>query len=129
MSILQIKETCLYIQDIKRSIAFYNGKLEFPIIDEKENRHVFFRVGASVLLCFIAETTKKDEILPPHFGSGTQHLAFEVTPEDYEKYKEIMKDKDIAITHEHTWKEGIKSFYFEDPDGHVLEIVPRGMWD
>lgn len=129
MSILQIKETCLYIQDIKRSIGFYHGKLEFPIIDEKENRHVFFRVGTSVLLCFIAETTKKDKILPPHYGTGTQHLAFEVMPEDYEKYKEIMKAKDIAITHEHTWKDNIKSFYFEDPDGHVLEIVPCGMWD
>ena len=33
------------------------------------------------------------------------------------------------MIHEETWRAGVKSFYFHDPDGHVLEVVPKGMWD
>jgi hypothetical protein len=38
-------------------------------------------------------------------------------------------EKNIRITHEQEWKDGLKSFYFEDPFGHVLEIVPDGIWE
>jgi len=47
------------------------------IIGFVENRHIFFRAGSSVLLCFNPETTKKEERLPPHFGTGQLHFAFE----------------------------------------------------
>lgn len=129
MNIRQIKETCIYIQNIDESTKFYHDKLEFPIIGKKEGRHVFFKVGTSVLLCFIADTTKKETILPPHFATGKQHLAFEVSPEDYQKHKEIINSKNIEIIHEQDWNSNLKSFYFEDPDGHLLEIVPYGIWD
>ena len=129
MNIRQIKETCIYIQSIERSLGFYHKKLGFPVIGKKEGRHVFFRVGTSVLLCFIADATKNETTLPPHFASGKQHLAFEVSPEDYEKHKEIINSKNISIIHEQEWNDNLKSFYFEDPDGHLLEIVPCGIWD
>ncbi len=129
MNIIQIKETCLYVTDLDKTADFYHGKLGFPIIVRREGRHVFFRVGSSVLLCFIAAATKEDTVLPPHFGSGQQHLAFQVSKEEYEKHKTLLSDHKIDIIHEETWKEGIKSFYFLDPDDHVLEIVPVGMWE
>ena len=31
--------------------------------------------------------------------------------------------------HKATWKDGLKSFYFRDPDRHVVEIVTKGIWD
>jgi hypothetical protein len=34
----------------------------------------------------------------------------------------------IAIVHEEPWGDRFRSFYFHDPDGHVLEVVPAGMW-
>jgi hypothetical protein len=36
---------------------------------------------------------------------------------------------DIAVIDEVTWENGQKSFYFNDPIGNVLEIVPKGIWD
>ena len=129
MNIRQIKETCLYIRDIDAAVSFYHETLGFPVISKKEGRHVFFRAGASVLLCFIAEATRNEAILPPHYASGKQHLAFEVSPEDYQKHKNSIQSKDIKIIHEQDWKNNLKSFYFEDPDGHLLEIVPAGIWD
>jgi predicted lactoylglutathione lyase len=46
----------------------------------------------------------------------------------YDGWKAALLKKGVEITHEQKWKEGIYSFYFEDPDGHVIEIVPPGLW-
>lgn len=129
MQLSSIKETCLYISNIDHSREFYHDKLGLEIIAEVDNRHIFFRVGQDVLLCFIAETTKNETRLPPHFASGKQHMAFEVPIEEYEDCKEELTNNGIQITHEHEWRENCKSFYFEDPDNNVLEIVTPGLWD
>jgi len=124
----QIKETCLYVDDLDATQAFYQHKLGLKMISKVEGRHVFFHAGSSVLLCFLPEVTKAETHLPPHFAAGKQHIAFEVELENYESAKTHVQAQGIEITHEELWGEKYKSFYFEDPDGHVLEIVQKGMW-
>ncbi|MFA0961934.1 VOC family protein [Roseivirga sp. BDSF3-8] len=128
MSIKQVKETCLYIEDIDRTKAFYEKKLGLPVISIAPGRHIFFRAGTSVLLCFIAAVTKQEERLPPHYAKGKQHIAFEISKEEYMSWKEKLREVGVRITHEEHWKNGYSSFYFDDPDGHVLEIVEEGFW-
>lgn len=129
MEFTQIKETCLYVSDLEATESFYHGLLELPIISKVLGRHIFFRAGTSVLLCFIAAATREEAVLPPHFAEGKQHIAFEVNREAYLQTKQALLARGIEITHEQPWKEPLKSFYFEDPDGHVLEVVPQGIWD
>ncbi|GAB3020225.1 glyoxalase/bleomycin resistance/extradiol dioxygenase family protein [Cyclobacterium sediminis] len=129
ISYTRIKETCLYVDDLDLAERFYHQILEMPLISKEDQRHVFFRCGDSVLLCFLPEITKHDSNLPPHFAYGKQHIAFEVEHKDYLEIKKKLSDKGITITHQQEWKKDISSFYFEDPFGHVLEIVPTGMWD
>jgi catechol 2,3-dioxygenase-like lactoylglutathione lyase family enzyme len=129
MKLTQIKETCLYINDLAKAKHFYNGQLGLPLISEVEGRHIFFRVGTSVLLCFIPEVTKAEDKLPPHFAYGPQHLAFEVPQEEYEGWRKKIEGLNIPITHVQEWKDGLTSFYFDDPFGNVLEIVPNGIWE
>ncbi len=128
MNFTQIKETCLYISDLDLAEDFYHDVLELPVISKVKDRHIFFRCGTSVLLCFIPESTKEEENLPPHYASGKQHVAFEVSKRDYLKTKSKLLEKGVTITHEEAWKPGVKSIYFDDPFGNVLEIVPSGMW-
>jgi catechol 2,3-dioxygenase-like lactoylglutathione lyase family enzyme len=125
----QIKETCLYIDDLDTAQRFYGDGLGMPVISKVEGRHIFFRVGASVLLCFIPEVTRKEQNLPPHFAKGKQHIAFEVPLEQYAAWKEKLHKLGIPITHEQDWGKNRTSIYFEDPFGHVLEILPPGIWD
>ncbi|WP_194974419.1 VOC family protein [Aquiflexum lacus] len=127
MKYTQIKETCLYISDLDLAENFYGEILEMPIISKVEHRHIFFRCGTSVLLCFIPEVTKEEENLPPHYAVGKQHVAFEVGKKDYLKTKSLLLEKGITITHEQEWRNNQTSFYFEDPFGNVLEIVPVGI--
>ena len=130
MRFTQIKETCLYISDLDRTEEFYCNKLDFELISKVQDRHTFFRVGSSVLLCFLPEITRVEKILPPHYAEGPQHIAFEVTKEDYSSIKSQIVKADIKICHVKEWKNGdLESFYFYDPDGHVLEVVPEGLWD
>lgn len=129
MQILQIKENCLYVEDLGRTRAFYHELLKLPIISYAEDNHVFFRAGSSVLLCFLPEKSKIQDEPPAHYAYGKQHIAFEVLKEEYEQTISWLREKKIALNYEHTWPNGQKSMYFEDPDGHVLEIVPTGLWD
>ena len=129
MQFTHIKETCLYIHDLDKAQEFYHDKLGLPIIDREDGRYIFFRVGASVLLCFVPEKSKTQTNLPPHYGFGDIHLAFECNANDYQAWKNKLIAVGIEITHETTWKHGALSFYFQDPEGNVLEIVQPGIWD
>lgn len=129
MEIKKIKETCLYVKDLALCRRFYESKLGLPVIGEVKGRHIFFRAGASVLLCFIAEMSRKGGTLPPHYGAGQMHLAFEVQREEYENWKEKISSHGILIEQEYDWGKGFLSFYFRDPDQHLLEVVMEGMWE
>jgi catechol-2,3-dioxygenase len=130
MNFLRIKETCLYLSDLEKAKTFYNGLLGLPIISHVEEKHLFLRCGSSVLLIFNPEDSKKKESPPAHFGSGKQHFAFEVPLSDYDKTKQEIKSKGIKIIDEVIWTSGRESFYFKDPEGNVLEIIPdEGIWD
>jgi catechol 2,3-dioxygenase-like lactoylglutathione lyase family enzyme len=124
MKFIKIKETCLYVNDLEQTRKFYNGVLELEIISYVKDKHIFFKAGGSVLLCFNPEDSKNKTSPPAHYGGGKQHFAFEVSASKYTIAKKWIIDKGIKITDEVTWASGKKSFYFEDPEGNVLEIVP-----
>ena len=130
MNFIKIKETCLYVEDLEQIKQFYNVDLGLPIIHYEPGKHLFFRLGSSVLLCFNPNDSKTKVTPPAHFGGGKQHVALEVKKSDYVKTKEEIKSKGISIIDEVIWKSGQESFYFEDPAGNILEIVPdEGIWD
>ena len=128
MKLKGIKETCLYISDISESKKFYSNKLGLAVYNEVEESHIFFKIGNSMLLCFRNSATKKQEKLPPHFGEGHLHFAFETKTKDYDKWKKHLKAVGIEIEHEHQWPNGKRSIYFRDPDQHSVEIVEEGLW-
>lgn len=129
MKISRIKETCIYVTDLEMTKTFYVQKLGLQLISLVRDRHVFFRAGESVLLCFIADKTEKEQLLPPHGARGRIHFAFEVTKDEYDNAMQTIKTATIPILHEHTWKGNLRSFYFHDPDQNVIEIIEEGLWD
>jgi catechol 2,3-dioxygenase-like lactoylglutathione lyase family enzyme len=130
MELLRIKETCLYVNDLEGAKTFYHGTLGLPVIDYQAGKHLFLRAGQSVLLLFNPEDSRHKTSPPPHYGNGNQHFAFEVNDQDYENVKEEIRAKGIKIIDEVTWKSGKRSFYFLDPEGNVLEILPEnGLWN
>ncbi|MBK5277942.1 MAG: VOC family protein [Bacteroidia bacterium] len=129
MRFQQIKETCIYFHDLKKAKDFYHNLLELPIISYVPGKHIFFRTGSSVLLCFNPNDSRKKQSPPPHAVEGKYHFALEVTPKEYETHKQEIQNKGITIIDKVIWETGQESFYFEDPAGNVLEIVPEGIRD
>ncbi|HYG00854.1 MAG TPA: VOC family protein [Chryseosolibacter sp.] len=130
MRFLKIKETCLYVKDLEQALRFYHEILEMPLINYQENKHLFLRAGSSVLLIFNPNDSRNKTSPPPHYGGGHQHFAFEVAEHNYEKSKAEIISKGIEIIDEVKWKSGKTSFYFRDPEGNVLEIIPEnGIWE
>lgn len=139
MNFKQIKETCIYTTDLEAARAFYHNKLGLEIISFLPGKHVFFRAGTSVLLCFNPNDSRLKKSPPPHYSTGRYHFAFEVEAADYEQHKAEILSKGIAITDTVVWDSGPRSaegfakatqesFYFEDGLGNVVEVVPAGIW-
>lgn len=82
-----------------------------------------------MLLCFIAAQTEKEKELPSHGARGSVHFAFEVAREDYQAALQKITEAGIAILHEHTWPNNLRSFYFHDPDKNLVEIIEEGLWE
>lgn len=125
----RIKETCLYTSDLEGCRDFYVGKLGLELHAYEPGRYVFFIAGDSMLLCFNPESTRVQGMLPPHWGSGRYHFAFEAQEGEYDAWKSKIQQEGIAIEHEQTWGNGTKSLYFEDPDGNCVEILQWRMWE
>lgn len=127
LSLKSITEICLYSKDLIKSEHFYAEILGLELIDSTDN-HVFFRVGEQVLLIFDPNHSKTQEDLPGHFAHGNQHIAFTATKDQYETWKNRVLSHGVTVIKEHTWKRDLKSFYFRDPDDHVIEILEGNIW-
>ena len=129
MTFTQIKETCLYFPDLRLAKEFYHGLLGMPILSYEPDKHIFFRVGTSVLLCFNPSDSNQKISPPAHSVEGKYHYALEVNSTNYENYKEAIIHNKISIIDTIVWKNGKESFYFNDPVGNVVEILPEGIWE
>ncbi len=99
MNFNQIKETCIYYRDLEKAKEFYHVKLGLPIIAYLETKHIFFKAGNSVLLCFNPDDSRNKISPPPHYSEGKYHFAFEVKPEEYENHKTEILRKDYHWQH------------------------------
>jgi len=122
-----VLETVLYVADEARAEAFYSGVLGMRLLDREPGRGLFYRAGASVFLLFRSGATRTGGKLPPHGASGPIHVCFRVAGGDYAKWKEHLAGHGVPILREVEWGNG-KSFYFEDPDGNLLEIANADIW-
>lgn len=87
-----------------------------------------FRLGEGVVLLFDRERSSTQEEPPPHGASGSIHAAFLAAPGEYEAWKERLADQGVTLIDEIAWDSGVRSCYFNDPAGNLLEIAERDLW-
>ena len=113
----------LICSDVRRTIDFYQGVLEFPLTEIFENRdyagsnHFFFDIGHGNLLAFFdlpgLDLGPYAEVL-----GGLHHLAISVTQEKWEHLRGKLDEAGVEYL-----VESEKSIYFRDPDGARLELL------
>ncbi len=125
----RILETALYVKSLRAAERFYSNVLGLPLMRKQKGRHLFYWVGKDILLIFYPEKTLKDKTTP-HGTKGPGHLAFEVSEKDYGRWKKYLAKKEVKIVEEVIWKKpNLRSIYFHDPSGNVLEIATPGIWE
>jgi catechol 2,3-dioxygenase-like lactoylglutathione lyase family enzyme len=118
-----VHHLALLSRDVEKTIAFYQGLLEFPLTELFENRdyqgstHFFFDIGHNNLLAFFdfpgLDLGPYAEVL-----GGFHHLAISVTPEQWE----YLQGKLEAAGVPYDTMSG-SSMYFSGPDGERLELI------
>lgn len=118
-----LHHVALICSDVRRTIEFYQGLLEFPLTEIFENRdyagsnHFFFDIGEGNLLAFFdlpgLDLGPYAEVL-----GGLHHLAISVTQERWEHLRGKLDAAGVDYV-----LESEKSIYFRDPDGARLELL------
>lgn len=129
----RVLETGLYVDDLARAAAFYEGVLGLSPM-RADARFIAYAVGPTVLLLF--KRGSADAVLempfgtiPPHDGGGRLHFAFAIGPEDLDAWRARLAAHGITVEGEAHWPKGGVSLYFRDPDGNLAEIATPGLWE
>lgn len=131
---LSVLETALYADDLEAAKRFWRKVMGLALIAEVPGRHLFFRIGAQVLLIFRAEATlvppKADSRLPvpPHGARGPGHFCMAAASKDIDIWRNHLETNGIQIEADFTWPQGGRSIYFRDPAGNSVEIADPAIW-
>jgi catechol 2,3-dioxygenase-like lactoylglutathione lyase family enzyme len=129
-----VVETCLYSDDLPRSIRFYKDQLGLRLLESGERLCVFSVADKQVLILFRSGGTREPiptpgGMIPPHDAAGQLHLAFAVLKEDFAAWEKQLVGRGIAIESKVSWPTGGQSIYFRDPDNHLVELATPGIWE
>lgn len=129
-----VLEAVLYTADMTRAREFYETILALEPLNA-DHRFTAYPIGATMLLIFAqGETDETIELpddmgtIPPHDGSGRQHLALAVAAGELPEWERRLEANGVEIEGRTHWPRGGDSAYFRDPDGHLLELATPGIW-
>ncbi len=128
-----ILEAALYVDDLDAAEHFYGAVLGLDRIMRSANRHVFYRIGPTVLLIFNpAETRRHDPTarlpVPPHGADGPGHLCFAATAAEIEKWQQRLVQAGHPTEARVNWPNGALSIYVRDPAGNSIEFAEPRLW-
>jgi catechol 2,3-dioxygenase-like lactoylglutathione lyase family enzyme len=112
-----VDHVVLHVGDVQRSKAFYTDVLGMTVYREDDGQ-VFMHAGQQGVALF-----KKRDGSPLTKGNDLNHLAFNVASGTYESLKAELERHGVAV---HGRPGQDRCIYFEDPDGHRLQLMVRG---
>lgn len=133
MQVSGILETALYVANPALAADFYRSLFGFKTLLESDRLIALNVAGRDVLLLFRAGSTGEPfatpgGVIPPHGGSGPDHLAFSIAATDVEPWKARLQTAGIAIESVVDWPGGAHSIYFRDLDNNLVELITPRFW-
>jgi lactoylglutathione lyase len=109
-------EITIRVKDLARAGSFYK-----EVLGLQEGRHDKRRIW---LLFYTGNNAGRIVLQEDKGDWSTQHVAFTVSEADLDRAAAMLKDKGVTVS-ELVHQEWLNadSVYFEDPDGHALELI------
>ena len=115
LPITGVYEVAIRVKELAKAEPFYREVLGLEVGLRDDSRNwLFLRAGGQAGMIVLQED-KGDW--------PTQHFAFTVDEAEIERAAAELRDRGVAVNGPvfHEWMPA-KSIYFEDPDGHALEL-------
>jgi catechol 2,3-dioxygenase-like lactoylglutathione lyase family enzyme len=122
-----ILESSLYVDDVARSVRFYERIFGFRVISDFGVRGCAMEAGTRQVLLLFAKNGSRT-MHAPHYGDGELDLAFAIRAEELGAWEDWLAENGIAVEEKRAWELGGQSVYFPDPDRHLIEIATPGVW-
>jgi catechol-2,3-dioxygenase len=132
MALKKLGHVVLKVRDLDRSEAFYTHVLGLTVTGRMPGRMVFFSVPGSADSHDLGLWMVGPDAAPQGYRQvGLFHVAWQVErEEDLRAFHDSLVAKGVPVRS--TMDHGANlSVYFEDPDGHMLEVTfekPRETW-
>ena len=128
-ALVGVLETALYHDSAEREAVgrFYGEVLGLPRVAGWQDG-IAFRIGGGVLLLFDrGHLAQRAGPIADHGTSGPGHACLQAGRDEYERWRELIESAGVEVVHDHDWG-GMRSFYFKDPAGNLLEIADGDLW-
>ena len=132
MALKKLGHVVLKVRDLDRSEAFYTGVLGLAVTGRLPGRMVFFSVPGNTDSHDLGLWKVGPDAAPqarPRWDCSTSPGRWSAS-EDLEAFHDSLAARGVAVRA--TMDHGANlSVYFEDPDGHMLEVTyekPRETW-
>ena len=136
-SVTGIVEAALHVQEVARSMDFYQGLFGFEAELRNDAIGVLRIPNRQALILFPRTANPQPVVnspiaiegtIPPHGASGRMHVAFSIHADQLEPWRARLAARGINIEGVVRWKRGGTSVYFRDPDEHLVELITPGLW-
>jgi catechol 2,3-dioxygenase-like lactoylglutathione lyase family enzyme len=120
MKTLGLRHVALNVKDPQRSKEFYMRILKMQLEWEPDPENVYLTSGGEDNLAIHKAVQEPDQD-----GSCLDHIGFALpTLTDVDDWYVWMKSQKVKILREiKTHRDGARSFYVEDPDGVVIQMI------
>ena len=129
MSVDNVLETCLYVDDLLRAEAFYGEVLGLKLESRQEGRHVFFHCGRQMLLLFNPlGLPRTQRAVSAARGFWTWTRGIWCSRGGAARMDGAAEQRGVPIEKTIDWPGGGRSVYFRDPAGNSIELATPKIW-
>lgn len=129
--VLGLSELALWVRDLDAAVHFYTEQLGFVLDDVMPGRNAFLHSGDLVLALFapVAEGNLPlaAEYLNRYGGARGEvyHVGLKVAGDALDRQAERIRASGIEVRGPMEYASGRRSYFFEDPDQHFIELTDR----
>jgi catechol 2,3-dioxygenase-like lactoylglutathione lyase family enzyme len=128
--IKSVSEVAFWVEDVDRATRFYTERLGFTVESVDPVHNAFLRSGDFLLVLFNREapnTNLGNEYLARTGGprGDLYHIAFRTERDELDAMARSLRADGLEVKGPVDFPNGRRSYFFEDPDEHYIELTDR----